>query len=112
LLATAKYCPVAFFHIILDKLSYLNYCVLTLTESEIDMKNKNYVVSLYCGDTYLDVYGSVDEDDPTVGHIGAVDIEDVCIADTETSVFEMIYSLGWSKFYEQVQEAYVSRNDA
>jgi hypothetical protein len=78
----------------------------------INMKNKNYVVSLYCGDTYLDVYGSVDEDDPTVGHIGAVDIEDVCIADTETSVFEMIYSFGWSKFYEQVQEAYVSRNDA
>ena len=39
-------------------------------------KLNNYVVSLYCGDTYLDVYGSVDEDDPTVGHVGGIDIED------------------------------------
>jgi len=77
------------------------------------MKNKNYVVSLYCGDTYLDVYGSVDIDEPDVGHVGAVEIEDVCIADSETSVLEMIYGLGgWDKFENSVQEAYVSRNDA
>jgi hypothetical protein len=77
------------------------------------MKNRNYVMSLYIGDTYLDVYGSVDEDDSTVGHVGGIDIEDVCIADTETSVLEMIHGLGgWAKFKNSVQEAYVSRNDA
>jgi hypothetical protein len=77
------------------------------------MKNKNYVVSLYCGDTYLDVYGSIDKDEPDVGHIGGVDIEDVFIADTETSVLEMIYGLGgWDKFNDNVQAAYAGRNDA
>jgi hypothetical protein len=76
-------------------------------------KLQNYVVSLYCGDTYLDVYGSVDEDDPTVGHVGGVEIEDVCIADTETSVLEMIHGLGGlAKFDIKVQEAYAGRNDA
>jgi hypothetical protein len=76
-------------------------------------KLNNYVVSLYCGDTYLDVYGSVDKDEPDVGYIGGIDIEDVCIADTETSVLEMIHGLGgWPKFEISVQEAYVSRNDA
>lgn len=75
-------------------------------------KLNNYVVSLYCGDTYLDVYGSVDIDEPDVGHVGAVEIEDVCIADTEISVLEMIHYLYWPKFNEKVQEAYVSRNDA
>jgi hypothetical protein len=76
------------------------------------MKNKNYVVSLYCGDTYLDVYGSVDKDDDTVGHVGGVDIEDVCIADTEISVLEMIHGLNWAKFNDNVQAAYAGRNDA
>jgi hypothetical protein len=70
------------------------------------MKNRNYVMSLYVGDTYLDVYGSVDEDDPTVGHVGGVDIEDVFIADTEISVLEMIHSLGWDKFNDKVQSEY------
>ena len=69
-------------------------------------KLKNYVVSLYCGDTYLDVYGYTDEDEPDVGHIGGVDIEDVCIADTEISVLEMIHSLGWDKFNDKVQSEY------
>jgi hypothetical protein len=77
------------------------------------MKNNNYVVSLYCGDTYLDVYGSIDKDEPDVGHIGGVDIEDVCIANTEISVLEMIYGLGgWEKFNDSVQAAYAGRNDA
>jgi hypothetical protein len=59
------------------------------------------------------VYGSVDKDEPDVGYIGGIDIEDVCIADTETSVLEMIHGLGgWAKFEISVQEAYVSRNDA
>ncbi len=75
-------------------------------------KMQNYVVSLYCGDTLLDVYGYEDADEPNVGHVGGVDIEDVCIADTEISVLEMIHGLNWDKFEESVQEAYSSRNDA
>jgi hypothetical protein len=76
-------------------------------------KLQNYVVSLYCGDTYLDVYGSIDKDEPSVGHVGGVDIEDVCIADTETSVLEMIYGLGgWAKFEDSVQAAYQQRDHA
>lgn len=71
-------------------------------------KLQNYVLSVYCGDTYLDVYGYTDEDEPDVGHVGGVDIEDVCIADTDTSVLEMIHSLNWDKFAESVQEAYQS----
>jgi hypothetical protein len=71
-------------------------------------KLQNYVLSLYCGDTYLDVYGSVDKDDDTIGHIGGVDIEDVCIADTDTSVLEMIHSLNWDKFNDNVQAEYQS----
>ena len=76
------------------------------------MKNKNYVVSLYCGDTDLDVYGSVDKDDDTVGYVGGVDIEDVCIANTEISVLEMIHSLGWAKFNDSVQAAYQQKDHA
>jgi hypothetical protein len=75
-------------------------------------KLNNYVVSLYCGDTYLNVYGSVDKDEPDVGYIGGVDIEDVCIADTETSVLEMIHSLDWAKFNDKVQAAYQQKDHA
>jgi hypothetical protein len=70
------------------------------------MKNKNYVMSLYCGDTYLDVYGSIDKDEPDIGHVGGVDIEDVFIADTEISVLEMIHHIGWAKFNDLVQSEY------
>jgi hypothetical protein len=75
-------------------------------------KLNNYVVSLYCGDTYLDVYGSVDKDEPDVGYIGGIDIEDVCIADTETSVLEMIHRLDWAKFNDSVQAAYQTKDHA
>ena len=71
-------------------------------------KMQNYVLSVYCGDTLLDVYGYEDKDEPDVGHVGGVDIEDVCIADTETSVLEMIHSLNWDKFQDSVQKAYQS----
>ena len=66
----------------------------------------SYVLSLYVGDTYLDVYGSVDKDEPDIGHIGGVDIEDVFIADTKISVLEMIHSIGWDKFNDKVQSEY------
>lgn len=76
------------------------------------MKAKNYVTSVYCGDTYLDIYGDIDRDEPSVGHVGGVDIEDVCIADTDISVLEMICGLNWDKFNESVQESYALRDHA
>jgi hypothetical protein len=66
----------------------------------------SYVLSLYVGDTYLDVYGSVDKDEPDIGHIGGVDIDDVFIADTKISVLDMINSLDWAKFNDMVQSEY------
>jgi hypothetical protein len=75
------------------------------------MKNRNYVMSLYIGDTYLDVYGSVDKDEPDVGYVGGVDIEDVFIADTEISVLEMIHALDWAKFNDRVQSEYIPESE-
>lgn len=68
----------------------------------------SYVLSLYVGDTYLDVHGGIDKDEPSLGIVGGVDIDDVFIADTEISVLEMIHSLGWAKFNDQVQAEYQS----
>jgi len=73
--------------------------------------SNNYLFSMYCGDTYLDIYGYVDEDEPSVGHVGGIDIEDVCICDTTTSVWEMIHSLNFDKFNEQAQQSWAERND-
>ena len=66
----------------------------------------SYVLSLYVGDTYLDVYGSVDKNDDTIGYVGGVDIDDVFIADTKISVIDMINSLDWAKFNDMVQSQY------
>lgn len=66
----------------------------------------SYLLTMYVGDTSLDIYGSKDDDDPSVGHIGAIDIEDVCIANTQISVLEMIHSLNWDKFQDQVDCEY------
>jgi hypothetical protein len=71
-----------------------------------------YVLSLYVGDTYLDVHGGIDKDEPSVGYVGGVDIDDVFIANTNTSVLEMIHSLNWAKFNDSVQAAYQQRNHA
>jgi hypothetical protein len=88
------------------RIGYNTGCYLEIRK-EIQMaKLKNYVLSVCCGDTYLDVYGYGDEDEDDVGYIGSVDIEDVCIADTEISVLEMIHSLNWAKFNDSVQEVY------
>jgi len=64
---------------------------------------------MYCGDTLLDVYGYVDKDEPSVGHVGGIDIEDVCIADTDISVWEMIHALDFDKFDKQAQESWGDR---
>ena len=73
--------------------------------------SNNYLCSMYCGDTYLDIYGSVDEEEPDVGHVGGIDIEDVRIAESEISVLEMVHSLNWAKFNQQAHEAYAERTD-
>jgi hypothetical protein len=72
----------------------------------------SYVLSLYVGDTYLDVHGGIDKDEPSVGYVGGVDIDDVFIANTEISVLEMIHSLGWDKFNDKVQAAYQQKDHA
>jgi hypothetical protein len=72
----------------------------------------SYVLSLYVGDTYLDVHGGIDKDEPSVGYVGGVDIDDVFIANTEISVLEMIHSLGWDKFNDSVQAAYQQKDHA
>ena len=72
-------------------------------------KASNFLMSMYCGDTLLDVYGYVDKDEPSVGHVGGLDIEDVCIADTEISVWEMIHALDFDKFDKQAQESWGDR---
>ena len=72
----------------------------------------SYVLSLYVGDTYLDVHGGIDKDEPDIGIVGGVDIDDVFIANTNTSVLEMIHSLNWAKFNDSVQAAYQQRNHA
>ena len=66
---------------------------------------------MYVGDTYLDVYGYVDKDEPSVGHVGGIDIEDVCTCDTKTSVWEMIIALNPDEFNKQAQQAWAERND-
>jgi len=67
-------------------------------------KQSNYLMTMHCGDTLLDVYGEVDNDEPDVGHVGGIDIEDVCIADTDISVWEMLHSLNFEKFNDQAQQ--------
>jgi hypothetical protein len=72
----------------------------------------SYVLSLYVGDTYLDVHGGIDKDEPSLGIVGGVDIDDVFIANTEISVIEMINSLDWAKFNDSVQAAYQQKDHA
>ena len=64
---------------------------------------------MYCGDTYLDIYGYVDKDEPSVGHVGGIDIEDVRIANTDVSVWEMIHALDFDKFDKQAHESWAER---
>lgn len=70
------------------------------------------ILTVCCGDTYLDVYGDINQDDPSVGHVGGIDIVDICIADTGISVIEMIHGLDWDKFNDLVQGKYQCREHA
>lgn len=72
----------------------------------------NHVFSMYYGDTYLDIYGYEDADEPNVGHVGGVEIEDVKISGTDISVLEMICGLDWDKFEAKVQEEYLESDHA
>ena len=67
---------------------------------------KNYLFRMLLGDTYLDIHGSADPDEPNLGHVGGIDIEDVFICDTKTSVLEMIHALNFDEFVKQAEEAY------
>ena len=71
--------------------------------------SKNYLFSMWCGDTYLDIHGSADPDEPSLGHIGSIDIEDVFICDTKISVLEMIHALDFNEFVKKAEEAYSER---
>jgi hypothetical protein len=64
----------------------------------------NYITTVFCGDTKLDVYGYLDDAEPDLGYNGDINIEDVRLADTDISVFEMIHSLNWDKFVNSVWE--------
>ena len=70
------------------------------------MTAKYLLGSMYCGDTLLDVYGEISDPEPNLGYNGDVDVYDVKIANTETSVFEMIQSLNWEKFNDAVWEEF------
>jgi len=51
------------------------------------------ITTVTLGDTELDVHFIMDN---------GIVIEDVCIANTDISVYEMIHSLNWEKFYTLV----------
>ena len=74
-------------------------------EREQQMR-KNYLFSMWLGDTYLDIHGSAEPDEPSLGHSGCLDIEDVFVCDTKTSVLEMIHALNFDEFVKQAEEAY------
>ena len=63
------------------------------------------MTSLYIGDTLVDVTFYMDEPEPNIGYTGNVNIEDVCISDTDISILDMIHNLGgWDKFQKMVEE--------
>jgi hypothetical protein len=61
-------------------------------------------ISLYLGDTLLDVDFYMIEPEDDIGYTGDIEIEDVRIANTDISVLEMIIALDWDKFQKQVEE--------
>lgn len=66
--------------------------------------DNNYLFSMYMGNTHLDVYGYEEKDDHSTGHIGGIDVEDVRIAGTDISVWEMINDLSVTKFLDQAHD--------
>jgi hypothetical protein len=56
------------------------------------MKKAPYLLSMYLGDTYLDIHGDADQ------------IEGVYIAGTDHEISELIHALNWDKFKEQFKE--------
>lgn len=63
------------------------------------------MTSLYVGDTLLDVDFYMIDGEDDIGYTGDIEIEDVRIANTDISVLEMIHSLNWDKFEQQVWES-------
>jgi hypothetical protein len=56
-----------------------------------------FLMSMYLGDTKLDIHGSVDQ------------IEEIYIADTDHEISELIHALNWKEFKERFNEIYAYR---
>ena len=63
------------------------------------------MTSVYVGNTLLDVDFYMIDSEDDIGYEGDIEIEDVRIANTDISVLEMIHSLNWDKFEQQVWES-------
>ena len=53
----------------------------------------NYLLSMYLGDTYLDIHGSPEQ------------VEEIYISGTDHEISEMIHSLNWGSFISKFKEA-------
>ena len=59
-------------------------------------KKSDHITSMYCGDTYLDIYSE---------SYSIEDVYDICIENTDISVWEMVHCLNWDEFKKQLGEA-------
>jgi hypothetical protein len=67
----------------------------------MSIKKKNYLTCMYSGNTLLDIYGD---------SYDVEDVYDICIANTEISVWEMIHELNWGSIKAELDEAlYLAR---
>jgi hypothetical protein len=57
------------------------------------MKKATYMLTMYLGDTLVDVHGCIDQ------------IEEIYIHDTDIEIFELINALDWDVFKAMVREA-------
>lgn len=56
------------------------------------MKKAPYLLTMFLGDTELDIHGDADQ------------IEEIYIAGTDHEISELIHALSWDKFKEQFKE--------
>jgi len=57
------------------------------------MKKAPFMLSMYIGDTLLDVHGVPEQ------------VDEIYIHDTDIDVTEMMHSLNWDKFEEKFKDA-------
>jgi hypothetical protein len=58
------------------------------------MKKAKFILTMYLGDTKLDVHGSYEQ------------IEEIYLSGTDYEISELIHSLNWDKFEDQFKEVY------